>query len=521
MAADEDRTLMRHPLPRYWIMRRLLRSGLLTPHVFGALMLAIIRSGINLVALVRVGAAIGRPDAVLADDHQRIGYGELARQAERVAEALHGDHGVRRGQAIGIAGGNDIGFVRALLAASRLATRTILLNPHLPAGQFGQLVERHRISIVLAPGRVGSVPECAGLRVLDPCELLRERSAKGKALARFASGQIVVLTGGTTGLPKPASRAVAPGSVLRLFLHLITALRLDRRRSVYVAVPLFHGFGLSALLVALVLGRTIHLARRFEAEQAGEMIKREQIDTLVVVPTMLQRFLQTVGGAASLRCIVCGGGPLPDPAVNATRERFGDILFNLYGTSEAGLSVLATPEDLATMPSTIGRPVWGVEIDVRDDQGQEVGPSAEGQMWVRNAASIRPSDWIATGDIASRDDAGRLYLHGRVDDMIVSGGENAHPWTVESVLLTHPEIDNAAAVAVADLEFGKRFVAVVSARAGSCIEAETLATWLRSRLARHEMPRRIEIRPALPLTPIGKIDRRKLTKEVALVEANA
>ncbi|MET0269561.1 MAG: acyl-CoA synthetase, partial [Sphingomonas sp.] len=184
---------------------------------------------------------------------------------------------------------------------------------------------------------------------------------------------------------------------------------------------------------------------------------------------------------------------------------------NLYGTSEAGLSVLATPEDLAAAPGTIGRPVWGADIALRGDGGT----GDDGELWVRNRASISRGGWIATGDLAHRDAAGRLFVRGRSDDMIVSGGENVGPWELEAVLAAHGDVAEAVAVGVADRAYGQRLVAFVVPHPGSRIDAGALRGWLAGRAARHQMPRDLLVRDALPLTAIGKVDRRALRREAA------
>ncbi len=502
---------MRDGPSRRWILGRVLRSGLLRPRALLAFARAVHASGTNLVALARFGGA--QAGAMLIDEDERVALRDLADQADRLAMVLQQEHGIRRGQPIGILGANSVALVRCLLAASRMGARAILLDPYLPADRIGRLLDLNAVAFVLAPGGATGMPLPGGCTVCDPADLLRVPLLTRRRLRRRGSGEIVVLTGGTTGLPKAANRAGTPGGVMRLFLHLVAALPLERFRSVHVAVPLFHGFGLSALLIAMTLGRTIHLRQRFDATEAAALIDAEGIDTIVVVPTMLQRLLNVTAGEQPLRCVVTGGAALASTLANATRDRFGEILFNLYGTSEAGLSALATPHDLASAPDTIGRPVWGAEIAVRGADGAPVASGDVGELHVQNRASITPRDWIATGDRASRDCDGRLFLHGRIDDMIVSGGENVAPCEVEAVLLTHPDVAEAVAVGLADAEYGQRLIVFAVPRVDRVLDADDLMAWLTPRVARHQRPRRVTIRAALPLTAIGKVDRRALVRE--------
>jgi acyl-CoA synthetase (AMP-forming)/AMP-acid ligase II len=321
----------------------------------------------------------------------------------------------------------------------------------------------------------------------------------------------VVLTGGTTGAPKAAARKPSPFAFARLFLHLVAALGLDRYRAAWVGVPLFHGYGIAAFLVAMTLGRTVHLRRRFDAQQAAALIESERIEAAVVVPSMLRRMLGRPADLGSLRCVISGGAALPPSLAAETRARLGDVLFNLYGTSDGGVAVFAAPADLAEAPDTIGREIWGVRVTVRDAADACVPDGKAGRLCVESSAAVSRRGWIETGDIGFRDPAsGRLFVRGRVDDMIVSGGENVSPWEVETVLAAHPAVREAAAVGVPDPDFGQRLVAFVEPREGAALDAQTLSAWLAERVARYQRPRSIHILPDLPLTPIGKIDRKAL-----------
>ena len=503
---------MRAGPSRTWILARVLRSGLLRPRALIALAAAVLASGANLVALLRAGAA-GNPGAMLVDEHERAGLGEVADDAERLAALLRSEHRVGGGRPVGIVGCNSVMLVRCLFAVSRLGGRAILLNPHLAAGQIDLLLQRHRVDVVLASRGSEGLPAKPGLTVCDPALLLGKPPAGRSRLSRSGPGEIVVLTGGTTGPPSAAERAVRSPGVLRLFLHLVAALQLEQRRSIHVAVPLFHGFGMAALLIAVALGRTIHLHGRFDGARAAALVVQEDVDTIVVVPTMLRRLLRSAAGPLPLGCIVSGGAPLAPALTQETLGRCGAVLFNLYGTSEAGLSAIATPHDLARAPDTIGRPAWGAAARIRGADGKPVAAGQIGELLIRNRASIAPGAWIATGDRASQDGAGRLFLHGRADDTIVSGGENVSPFEVESVLLTHPHVAEAVAIGVSDVDYGQRLVAFVVPRADCAVDSEVMLAWLNPRVARHQRPRSIIVRQSCPLTAIGKVDRRALAAE--------
>lgn len=192
-----------------------------------------------------------------------------------------------------------------------------------------------------------------------------------------------------------------------------------------------------------------------------------------------------------------------------TRERLGEVLFNLFGSSEAGVSIFATPADLAAAPATVGREIWGVRADILVDDGRPVERGRVGRLVIRNRAAISRRG-IETGDLASRDAEGRLFIHGRADDMVISGGEKVHPWEVETVLMQHPEVAEAAVVGAPDAEFGQRLVAFVAPATGAVLASDRLDAWLADRLARYQRPRDIVVLDALPVTPVGKLDKRAL-----------
>lgn len=497
---------------RRWILRRLIASGLLTPSALATFTATAAGSGVNLASLLRFAARRDPEGIALVESGRAFTFGELADQCELMAAALRDAHGIKRGDVVGILGRNGVDLVRAVFAAARLGARVTLLNPEMSRPQLAALIERHRIRLVVAAGDSEALVEGASCPVLDSAELLETAPTSWRRLGRIGGGELVVLTGGTTGPPKAAARKPSVLAFLRLFLHLVAALELDRYPSAFVAVPLFHGFGIAAFLVALALGRTVHLMPRFDAEAGCALIDRERIEAVVVVPSMLQRMLALPAALSSLRCVISGGAALPPPVAVETRRRLGDVLFNLYGTSEGGVAVFAAPADLAEAPDTIGREIWGVRVAVRDQSGASVPDGETGRLCVESSAAVSSGCWIETGDVGFRDGAGRLFVRGRVDDMIVSGGENVSPWEIETVLLTHEEISEAAAVGVADPDFGQRLVAFVVPRPGSAITEETLSDWLAERVARYQRPRSIVIRSELPLTAVGKVDKRALAR---------
>jgi acyl-CoA synthetase (AMP-forming)/AMP-acid ligase II len=503
------------PASPWRIARRLVAARLLTPVAIADFGVTVAGMGVNLASLLRFAARRFRGGTALVVAGEAISFSDLAAQCDRMAAALRDAHGIGRGDVVGILCRNGAGLVRGVFAASRLGARVTLLNPDMAGPQLLALVERHHIRLVIAEAETEPLLAGAACTVLRAADLLAGAPASYRRLARVNGGELVVLTGGTTGPPKAARRKPSPRSFALLFIHLVIALELDRHPSAYIAVPLFHGYGVAALLVALTLGRTVYLTPRFKAADACALIDAERIEVAALVPSMLQRMLaEPAADLSSLDCIICGGAALPPPVAVATRARFGDVLFNLYGTSEAGVAIFAAPSDLAAAPDTIGREIWGVHVTIRGEDDAPLQPGQLGRLCVQSRAAVSQKAWIETGDIGMRDATGRLFVRGRIDDMIVSGGENVAPWEVETVLLTHPEVREAAVVGVPDPDFGHRLVAFVAPK-GQGLTPETLSAWLSGRVARYQRPRSIEFRAELPLTAIGKVNKRALAADAA------
>jgi acyl-CoA synthetase (AMP-forming)/AMP-acid ligase II len=396
-----------------------------------------------------------------------------------------------------------------------------LVNPEMSAGQILALDERFRFDLYVHDG---SLPPALtdtplGQRALPAYQatgpsidrMSVQRKQPKVWLKRVRAGAIVVMTGGTTGQPKAASRQPSFFDFLPPFVALLTQAHLDRYRSVFIATPMYHGFGLASLLMGVVLGAEMHFTQRFDAARASALIARHQIEVVTLVPLMLQRLLRLdAGSLTSLRCILSGGAMLNPALAQETLARLGPILFNLYGTSEAGFAILATPDTLARKPASIGKPIRGAQTQIVNESNQVVAQKGIGRLCVRSAWSTSRPSWIETGDLAYRDEDGDIYLCGRVDDMIVSGGENVYPLELETVLMQHPAVDAAAVVGIPDAEFGQRLKAVLVVRPGATLDQPTLLDWLKPRVARYQMPAVVEFRDELPSTSLGKLDKKRL-----------
>jgi acyl-CoA synthetase (AMP-forming)/AMP-acid ligase II len=503
------------------LINKLYRTRLLTAHGLFGLLEAVRTTGVNLMALLRVAAGLHPDRTAIIDEREQLTYAELWRQAEAAAVALHVGHGIKAGQKVAIACRNHAAAVKAIFAFSRLGAHVFLVNPEMSGGQILALEERARFDFYvydeqLAPVFADPPLRMKALASYHPTESSIDRLASlprptKVRLKKVKTGNIVVMTGGTTGHPKAASRKPSLLNFLPPFVALLTQVHLDTYRSGYVATPIYHGFGLSALFMGVILGSEIYLTRRFDAAASCALIARHRIEVVTLVPLMLQRMLkQDPASLSSLRCIITGGALLSPALARESLGRLGPTLFNLYGTSEAGFCIMGTPDVLGKKPESIGKPVRGVRARIVNETGQVAGDRTVGRLCIRSAWTTGGGSWVETGDLAYRDGDGDIFLCGRVDDMIVSGGENVYPIELENVLLQHPDVAAAAVVGIADADFGQRLKAVLVAKPGAGLDRSTLLDWLKPRVARYQMPAVVEFRDELPYTALGKLDKKAL-----------
>ncbi len=273
-----------------------------------------------------------------------------------------------------------------------------------------------------------------------------------------------------------------------------------------------HPYGIAVLFLLISLGKKIILSRRFVAEKACELVYDHQVEVITAVPLMVHKMLRNNPDALkSLACIASGGAKLNPKLIDETFHKLGSVLYNLYGTSETGLNMIATPKDLQYSPATIGKKISGVRLHILGQHHQEVEIGRVGQLCMKRKHF--GSAWIKTGDLGYRDHQGYYFLCGRVDDMIVSAGENVYPSDVEQILITHPMVEDAAVIGIHDEIFGQRLKAFVLPVKDADITADALYQWLRTKAARFQMPKEIVFIDSIPYTPLGKPDKRQLLEK--------
>ena len=293
-----------------------------------------------------------------------------------------------------------------------------------------------------------------------------------------------------------------------------------------IAAPLFHAWGLSHMGVGLGMSSTAVLHPQFDPEAVLASIAEHRANGLVVVPVMLQRILGLGDevlarhDTSSLRYIASSGSALGSTLATAALRRFGPVLYNIYGSTEVSLATIAGPADLQAAPSTAGRTAAGSVVRILDADGNELGVDEVGRVFVGNRSRFdgytgggtkeEIGGLLSSGDLGHFDRAGRLFIDGRDDDMIVSGGENVFPAEVEDLLASHPSIAEAAVIGVADDEFGQRLKAFVVRRPGATLTQRQVKDHVRTHLARYKVPATVVFIDALPRTTTGKLRRQDL-----------
>jgi acyl-CoA synthetase (AMP-forming)/AMP-acid ligase II len=481
------------------------------------------RWGFGLAGEMRSTAARCPDRLAVVDDTRAVTYAELDLRVRRVANALRTAYGVRPGDPVGVLCHNSVGMVEVMIAVVTLGARAVLINTGLAATQLEAVVRRQGVKLLfhdeeLRPlvttttvPRISLDAGLAGLITLAPDDDLRPPEQ---------AGSVVVLTSGTTGTPKGARRR-NPDSMTPLAV-VVSRIPLNAGERMFVAAPLFHTWGLAAFQLCLGLRGTLHVKRRFDPATMIAHVGQHRCTSLFAVPVMLQRLLEHGADAPTLKVVASSGSSLPGPLAVRFMQVFGRKLYNLYGSTEASWVSIATPDDLINAPGTAGRPPYGTRVAIVDDRGRAVPPGRIGRIFAGNDMMFegytdgpaRPSTegLIATGDLGHVDRRGLLFVDGREDDMVVSGGENVYPTAVEDVIAALPQVREVAVAGVPDAEYGQRLAAWIALHPGGRLDADAVREYVRHRLARFSVPRHVYFVDALPRNATGKVVHRNLPR---------
>lgn len=530
-----------------WTARVLLVSGMIAPMRPDKYLrqAAVIRQqGAN--AMTGIGLSAARsPHAVgLIDERGSLTWSALDQRSDAAAVALGELLGDRSGT-LAILCRNHRGLVETLSAAARTGADALLLNTGFSGPQLGDVLARENASLVVydeefaplleeARSRVDGLVEVLAWRE-DPSaptegahslDVLIEEHLGQKPERPARPGRTVLLTSGTTGTPKGAARSGGGAGSLAAMLE-----RIPWRagETVVVAAPMFHAWGFGQLAIAGSMTCTVVMRRRFDPEAILGLVEHHAASGLAVVPVMLERMMDLPAAKLDrfrlqkLRFVTASGSRMRPESVTAFMDRFGDVVYNSYNATEAGLITTATAADLRVAPDTAGRPVAGTELRIVDDEGREVAAGEVGRITVASDSHFEGytsgdtksfhDRFMVSGDLGRVDDAGRLYVVGRDDEMIVSGGENVYPLEVEETLNGHGDVVEAAVIGVEDEKFGQRLDAYVVLRPGASATPDDLKQHVKQHLAGYRVPRRVVVLDDLPRNDTGKVMKRQLATD--------
>jgi acyl-CoA synthetase (AMP-forming)/AMP-acid ligase II len=496
---------------------------------------AFLRWGASPALGITTGAIHYPHETALIDERGSLTFEQLHRRSNALAHAF-ARMGIGYGDGVGVMCRNHRGFIETTLAAAKLGASALYLNTMFAGPQLVEVTRRE------APKALVYDEEFADLldgvdesvqRVVGWCEGESEAPTLDSLIASADDSNLkpppdkprfVILTSGTTGTPKGAQRSSPDG--LFSLAALIDRLPFRSRETMMIAAPLFHSWGFFHFIMSLPTASTIVLRRRFDPEGTLRAVQEHRAHVLAVVPVMLQRILQlpeeTLASydLSSLRITSLSGSALPGELAIEWMDRFGDNVYNLYGSTEVAYGTVATPGELRTAPGTAGRPPRGTVVRLYDDAGREVPRGEVGRIFVGNEMSFEGytggggkdqiDGLLSSGDVGHLDAGGRLFVDGRDDEMIVSGGENVFPREVEDLLADHEAVVEVAVIGVEDDEYGQRLKAFVVVAEEAEVSDEDLKAHVKAHLAGYKAPREVEFMPELPRNATGKILKRDL-----------
>jgi fatty-acyl-CoA synthase len=483
------------------------------------------------------------PDrTAIVDDFGEITFRELDEAAHEVANGLI-EKGVTGGDGVAILARNHRWFLIAVYGAARAGARIILLNSEFSGPQIKEVSEREGAKLIIYDDEYCEAvskadPPLGKLRALginpdkdEPSgsndETLEDFVARssGKPAPKVSKhSSIIILTSGTTGTPKGANRSTPPS--LAPIGGILSHVPFKSGEVTALPAPMFHALGYLHATIAMMLGNTLVLRRRFKPATVFEDIEKHKVTAVVVVPVMLSRMLDTLEkmdskpDLSSLRIVFVSGSQLGAELATRALKDLGPVVYNLYGSTEIAFATIARPEDLKKDPATVGPVVKGVKVKILDDNGKELPQGEVGRIFVGNTFPFEGytggghkqiiDGLMSSGDVGYFDENGLLFVSGRDDEMIVSGGENVFPAEVEDLISGHPDVVEATALGVEDKEWGHRLRAFVVKSDGASIEEDDIKSYVREHLARYKVPREVIFLDELPRNPTGKVLKREL-----------
>ncbi len=524
--------------------------GLEPPQNFAALVADIGRWG-EIGMIPALNARRNPHRTAIIDDEGSMTFAELDDAVNAAANGLLG-MGVKGGDGVAILARNHRWWMIANYAAARVGARTIMLNTEFSGPQIRDVAAREGGKVIIYDDEYAEAVKMADtplgrLRALatnpdaadssasasgdgpsgSPDETLAAliaRSSKEAAPKATRKSSIIILTSGTTGTPKGANRKAPP--TLAPIGGVLSRVPFKAGEVTALPSPMFHALGYLHATLAMTMGSTLVLHRRFDPVTVLEDVPRHKVTAIVVVPVMLSRMLdkleamQTKPDLSSLRIIFVSGSQLGGELATRAMRDIGPVVYNLYGSTEIAFVSIARPQDLKKNPATVGPTIKGVKVKILDEHGSELPQGRVGRIFVGNFFPFEGytggggkeiiDGLMSSGDVGYFDEDGLLYVSGRDDEMIVSGGENVFPAEVEDLISGHPEVVEATAIGVEDKDFGQRLRAFVVLKEGAELTEDAIKDYVRDHLARYKVPREVLFLAELPRNPTGKILKREL-----------
>jgi fatty-acyl-CoA synthase len=478
-------------------------------------------------------------DPAIVDEKGTLTFAEVDRRTNALARAM-GEAGIGADDSVAIMCRDHRWFIEATIAISKLGATALYYNTAFAGPQLTEVTDREDPRGIVYDEEFGeALEEAIGDRHKwvawtddddagdETVEGLIQNTDDSDVDKPDSPGKITLLTSGSTGTPKGASRG-QPDPIDPI-VAVLSRIPLHAREPTMFAAPLFHAWGFLQFNLGMLLSSTYVLRRKFDPEATLAKIEETNATAIVIVPIMLQRILdldekeREGHDISSLRVVASSGGAMPADLATKWMDAFGDNLYNFYGSTEVAWAAIATPEDMREAPGTAGPAPPGTSLKILDEESKDEKPAGEtGQIFVGNEMLFEGytgdeegeemvDGHMATGDLGHLDENGRLFVEGRADDMIVSGGENVYPEEVEEALEKHSNVSEAAVIGVDDDEWGERLKAFV-VKDGEVSE-DDLKSHIKENLAKYKVPREIEFLDELPRKPQGKVDKKKLEAE--------
>jgi fatty-acyl-CoA synthase len=490
-------------------------------------------------ALGSAANAVTVPDrTAIVDEAGTLTWEQTHRRSNALARALR-DEGVGPGDGVAVMCRNHRYFIEATMACAKLGAIALYLNTAFAGPQLADVMEREKPAAMIYDQEFTELLSDAskGMRRFVAWE---ESDGSGEiTLEQLISGshgedldpppeagRYIILTSGTTGTPKGAQRSQPEG--LGALAALLDKIPRRSHETVMIAAPLFHSWGFLHFILSLPTAATMVLRPRFDPEDTLKATAEHRARVLAVVPVMMQRILALPEEVkrrydlSALEVTAASGSSLPGDLATNWMDEFGDNLYNLYGSTEVAWATVATPEDMRAAPGTAGRPPRGTVIRIVDEDGNDLPQGQTGRIFIGNQMAFEGytgggdkehlDDLLSSGDVGHFDEEGRLFIDGRDDEMIVSGGENVFPREVEDLLSDHDGVVEAAAIGVEDEQFGQRLRAFVVKEDGVDVSEEDLKDYVKANLARYKVPREVVFVDELPRNATGKVLKRELAE---------